>query len=202
MPIPVTQQPSLDAISRDLEAWERWVRARARNERPLPPLPALTDPAAASGMGACYGLASRLVLLCAQRAGIACDHPELQLWSARHRILTDKYWYEPARCSLNHAFTDLGLALLEMGDVPGAVECLRRSWRVYPCPHNTTFGLSTRLWKALEGVPEAAAARSEYERIARRFSPGFGAPPQRLTRPQTIRRIVKALWTDHRSAEP
>lgn len=201
MPIPATQQPSWDAISRDLEAWERWAIARARGVRPLPPLPALPDPAAASGMRACYGLASRLVLLCAQRAGMACACPGLQLWSARHRILTDKYWYEPARCSLNHAFTDLGLALLEMGDVPGAVECLRRSWRVYPCPHNTSFGLSPRLWKALEDVPEAAAARSEYERIARRFSAAFGAPRQRLTRAQTIRRIVRALWTSHRSAD-
>lgn len=194
MRIPNVQQPSWDEISRELETYKCRESAWLRNERPLPPLPAPVIPPSASGIRFCWGLGSRAFLLGVARLGAAIGSAHLRLWSARQRIRTDKYWYEPATCSLNTAFTDLGLALLELGDVPAAVESLRRSWHVHPCPHNTSFGLSDRLWKALEFAPEANEARAEYEAVARRFQASFGAQRERRTRIQTVRLVAKTLW--------
>jgi hypothetical protein len=195
MAIPDARQPSWDEISRELEAWRRWYGAWQRKERPLPPLP---EPAGASGVRFCWGLASRLALAGVAQVGGRIGSPRVQAWSARQRIRTDGLWFETAACALNSAYTDLGLALLEMGDVPGAVECLRRSSKVRPCPHNTSFGPSARLWWALASVPEAAEARAEYERVARRFAPRFDRPRQRLTLVQALRILAKTVWEHER----
>jgi hypothetical protein len=76
---------------------------------------------------------------------------------------------------LNHALSELGLSLMDRDEIAMAVECLGMSSRVHPCPHNMSFGLSTRLWSALAGIPEAEDARKEYETVARGFAAGFGA---------------------------
>jgi hypothetical protein len=67
----------------------------------------------------------------------------------------DRFSLEPASCGLNRAYTRLGLARLGSGDELGAVDCLRKSWRVHPCPHNTTFGLRPELWNAVATMPGA-----------------------------------------------
>ncbi len=198
MPIPNIQQPSSDEVTRALDAWEAATAAWARGENPRAPSPGFIEQSSASDLRLCYGVAARLALRGIGRAGQAGGWLGWRLFSARHRILTDKDWFEPVMCGLNAAFTDLGLALLETGDVNGAVECLRRSARVYPCPHNTTFGLDPRLWRALERVPEATAARSEYERVARRFSPAFGTPRRRISRTEAVRILAKALFSARR----
>lgn len=195
MPLPNIEQPSSDQVIRALDAWEAAALARARGENPPVPSPGFTEQPSTSDLRLCYGLAVRLALRGIRRAGQAGGWLGWQLFSARHRILTDKVRVEPVTCGLNSAFTDLGLVLLGMGDVTGAVECLRRSARVYPCPHNTSFGLDPRLWRALEGITEAAAVRVEYERVARRFSAAFGTPRRRISRTEAVRILAKALFS-------
>lgn len=88
---------------------------------------------------------------------------------SRIRIATDKYSYEPVSCGYNKAYTNLGLALLAQGDIGGAIKCLDASWRVHPCPHNSSFGLSRRLVSQLKHYPDASEVVSEYVRIGKKF---------------------------------
>jgi len=80
--------------------------------------------------------------------------------------------------------------------VSNAIECLRRSWHVHPCPHDTSFGLSLGLWIALAGIPEAEPARAEYEDMARLFAPHFGMPRERESLPSIARTIYRAIRED------
>jgi hypothetical protein len=88
---------------------------------------------------------------------------------ARMRIATDRWSYESRACAWNFAHTNLGLVLLARNDVKGAIACLDASWRVHPCPHNSTYGLSQRLATALRKQPEARAALAQYDCMSRRF---------------------------------
>jgi hypothetical protein len=88
---------------------------------------------------------------------------------ARARIASDRLSYEPRSCGLNNAYTNLGLALLRQNDVIGAIECLEASWHVHPCPHNTSFGLKTRLAAALKPHAQAHASLEQYERMRQRL---------------------------------
>lgn len=97
--------------------------------------------------------------------------PGISGWAAQREIELDYLWYEPIACGLNHAYTRLGLSLLASGDTAGAARCLRASWHVYPCPHNTSFGLDRRLRAALSETEDAVESVDEYEAVERRFSP-------------------------------
>jgi hypothetical protein len=88
---------------------------------------------------------------------------------ARVRIATDRLSYEPRSCGLNGAYTNLGLARLGQNDVAAALVCLDASWRVHPCPHNTSFGLRQRLATALQPYLEARPLRERYARMSAEF---------------------------------
>lgn len=89
---------------------------------------------------------------------------------SKFRVLTDSFSYEPIQCGLNDAYTSLGFAMLKSGDVSGAIQALKLSGFVWPCPHNSSFGLRYRLVKALEAHPEAKSAVDEYKEIAKLFN--------------------------------
>jgi hypothetical protein len=127
----------------------------------------------------------------------------LRQWCARMRIRLDRMVLCRAGCSFNQAITELGLAVLETGAVPGAIECLRRSWHVHPCPHNVSSGLSPNLWIALAGISEAEPIRMEYEKMARLFAPHFGRPRTPASLSDMGRAMYRALRdrnAEHRRA--
>ncbi len=94
-------------------------------------------------------------------------------WSSLARIRTDTLSFEPAQCGLNAAYTFLGIGKLKSGDLNGAIKALESSGLIWPCPHNTSFGLRTRLAKELAGHPEAVDAVSEYRKLAYLFNKGI-----------------------------
>lgn len=86
------------------------------------------------------------------------------------RIRTDGLSPEPYQCGYNWAYTALGVSKLRRGKVQEAIACLKESARIWPCPHNTTFGPRRRLADELEGFPEAREAVSEYREILQEFT--------------------------------
>lgn len=145
MILPVPNQPNIQAIKAELAVFKRWQQAYLQKEQPLPDLPTSDDKRSTVILLCCLAVYSGLVLL-----GWIVKFTHLRpllVWTARQRVAYDRMAFEPASCSLNHAFTELGLALLATGDYRSAIECLRKSWQVRPCPHNTSFGLNPRLWK-------------------------------------------------------
>lgn len=120
----------------------------------------------------------------------------LSLWAARSLLSLDRYAPEREGCYMNRAYTRLGLAQLLAGDDTSAIDSLRLSWRVHPCPHNTTFGHHPALWRALATVPEAEAARHEYAEAARHFSRNPHWPPRPLRWKEIPwRHILRSLTT-------
>lgn len=89
------------------------------------------------------------------------------------RIRTDNISFEPCQCGLNEAYTFLGIARLQSGDIEGAIKTLKLSALVWPCPHNTSFGLRLRLARDLEPYPEAKEAVKEYNQLAFLFNKGI-----------------------------
>ena len=88
---------------------------------------------------------------------------------AKLRIATDRYSFEPLSCGYNYAYTKLGLVLLSQNDVAGAINCLDASWRVHPCPHNTSYGLKRALVSKLKDYPEASIVVAQYLTIGKQF---------------------------------
>lgn len=98
----------------------------------------------------------------------------MRLWRAvlvlsKLRVRTDGLSFEPRQCGYNSAYTNIGLSRLKIGDLRGAIEALDESWQVYPCPHNTSFGLETSLVKELYKYPEASENVSTYVEIYKNF---------------------------------
>ncbi len=115
------------------------------------------------------GVFLHLLLWCLGRCALKCRLYALAIWTARKRITYDYLWFAPQSCGLNHAYTDLGIACFRSGKTKDAVECLQKSWKVFPCPHNTSFGLSTRLCQLLAGEAIAADAVQEYREMRDAF---------------------------------
>ena len=161
-----------DLIERELTAYRRWQEAFLRGDEERPSLPASEAGARLPIAVAVSGLRALLILVA--RLGAVSGASSIRVWAARKIVELDPFALEPASCGLNRAYTRLGLAKLAAGDDLGAIGCLRDSWRVHPCPHNTTFGLSPALWRAVANVSGSSAARDEYERMARRFRGHFG----------------------------
>lgn len=122
------------------------------------------------------GLASMLVglTLHSTLSLVGALSQKLRLWPvvrlvARIRIRTDGLSYEPRQCGYNAAYTRLGLAELKRGNTAIAIHCLDESARVWPCPHNTSFGLRTRLARELSEVPQATAVVNKYWQVTREF---------------------------------
>jgi hypothetical protein len=59
----------------------------------------------------------------------------LSILTTIRRIKIDYMTWEPNSCSLNNAYTDLGISYLKSGNIEKSVECLQKSWKVYPCLH-------------------------------------------------------------------
>jgi tetratricopeptide (TPR) repeat protein len=91
---------------------------------------------------------------------------------ARVRLATDSIAFEPVQCGLSAAYNRLGLTLLKRGRIDEAIHCLDNAWRVYPCPHNTSYGLPMGLYKALEVYPEAGKVVDTYGEMNDLFKSG------------------------------
>lgn len=94
-------------------------------------------------------------------------------WFSIVRIRMDDLSYEPCQCGLNVAYTYLGMARLKSGDIGGAINALKLSALVWPCPHNTSFGLRVSLARDLEAYPQARVAVDEYKQLAFLFNKGI-----------------------------
>ena len=99
----------------------------------------------------------------------------LRLWSlvvslARFQTRSVGWGVDSTHCRLNEAYDSLGYALLQYGDVSQSICCLAKAWRVYPCPHNTSFGLRKRLVNALRNHADAADVVAQYDRFAQEFT--------------------------------
>ena len=191
----------MQTITSELTAWHAWTTAYRRKEAPLPDLPAREDEPSTVVM--LVGLIVRCPVIALGWLARKARMHSLRQACARIRVRLDWTVLCRAGCSLNDAFTECGLAVLETGNVSVAIECLERSWRVHPCPHDISFGLSARLWIALAGIPEAEAARNQYERMARSFAPHFGIPLKReslSSMARTIYRTIREVKAEHRHA--
>lgn len=102
-------QPSIQAIQAELAVFKRWQEAYLQKEDPLPDLPESDDQR--SNFILLCGLAvySGLVLL--GWVAKLTHWKALRVWAAHQRVKYDSIAFEPASCSLNNAFTELGLAL-------------------------------------------------------------------------------------------
>jgi len=184
-------QPEIETIVAELAIWQRWTAAYYRREVPLPELP--VPQGEPSNVTMLCGFFVRSVLRTIGWIGRRGRISSIRVWAARQRVRLDWMALEPASCALNEAFTELGLGLLDTGDSNGAIESLRASWRVHPCPHNISFGLNPHLWVALAETPEAEAVCNEYENVARRFSSSFGVPRGTVSLKRTVRALYDAL---------
>ena len=191
MSLPAVKQPDMQTITSELTAWHAWAAAYQHKDALLPELPPQEDEPSTVAM--LLGLIVRWPLIglgwLARNAGVQ----SVRQACAQLRVRLDWMVLCRAACSLNEAFTELGLALLQAGDVPSAIECLRRSWHVHPCPHNTSFGLSPGLWIGLAGIQDAEATRAEYEHVARRFAAHFGIPQRQLSLSEIARTTYRLM---------
>lgn len=129
-------------------------------------LPGLKDTGTLQGLTGCF-LHTTLVIL--RFAAALSGFYRLQEWAAQKRLQTDSFSFEPEACGAHEAFTSIGLARVKVGDIQAAIQSLKASCRVHPCPHTTSFGLRRSLRDALLAYPEAKEAVEEYDSFAREF---------------------------------
>lgn len=84
---------------------------------------------------------------------------------ARVRLKSDKHAICPRGCGFNQAYTNVGLAEFKQGNITAAIEALKVSSLIYPCSHNTSFGLSKKLVRVLEGDQSSVEAVKDYLEI-------------------------------------
>jgi tetratricopeptide (TPR) repeat protein len=151
-----------------LNVWAKWINGPepAHNK---PDEFKKWDDIGPKGMFIGIGMFVHLYLWILRKLGAVFRFPLVTIWASKTRIKYDYLWYEPISCGYTNAFADMGLGYLELGKVEEAITCLSKSWRVYPCPHNTTYGLTLRLYNKLKNYPEAAAATSEYQEMWEQF---------------------------------
>ena len=99
---------------------------------------------------------------------------------ARFRIATDHLSFEPMQCGLNTAYCRLGIAYLKLDRTSESVSCLEKAWRVYPCPHNTSYGLKMRLLNLLSLCAEAKDSVTRYKQMSKAFVAQQTAPEDAL----------------------
>jgi tetratricopeptide (TPR) repeat protein len=122
-----------------------------------------------TGIRSLVGMMLQLFLVLTSEFGLVLGIPKIAIWASRASVKYDYLFFEPISCGLNFAYTRLGLGYLKAGDLERAIECLRKSWHVYPCPHNTSFGLRLRLARRLNDYPEARESVVEYLDMRKRF---------------------------------
>lgn len=116
-----------------------------------------------------FGLSVHLFLWSFTKFGQIFRLYVLSIWAAEKRIRYDNLWYEPHSCGLTNSLTDLGLGYLEVGELSQSIECLDRAWRVYPCPHNTSYGLRLKLYNKLKKYPVAKDVTKKYRDMWYKF---------------------------------
>lgn len=187
--LPSLAQPSAQTISAELDAYARWGEAYRANAATLPDLP--DGGGSPSTPLLLWGAIARGALVCLGWVARSTNLRRLREWAAVQLVRLDFLALDRLSCHLNHAWTELGLAVSAQGRVSDAVECLERSWRVHPCGHLVSFGLDVRLWTALAGIPDAEQARMRYAEIARRFCSDFALPRPNLTPRDFLRAVLK-----------
>jgi len=116
-----------------------------------------------------YGLLLHSILAVLRSAAIFLSSYRISQWASWKRIETDGLSFEPEACGMHSAFTNIGLARLKLRDLEGAIQSLKASCRVRPCPHTTSFGLHRSLRNELARYSEAKKAVEEYDSFAREF---------------------------------
>ena len=124
----------------------------------------------------CFGISLHSFLWLLIKIGSALGIPSLMVWAANTRIEYDHLYFEPRSCGYTNSYTNMGLGYLKMGKIDEAIECLDKSWRVYPCPHNTSYGLNLKLYKKLKKIPKANDAVSEYAEMWEYFRTAMTQP--------------------------
>lgn len=69
--------------------------------------------------------------------------------AARVGLFTESWWLCQRGCMYHRFQTALGYGYCLQGRDDEAIQCLRRSWKVNPCPHLCSFGMSTSLYSKL-----------------------------------------------------
>jgi hypothetical protein len=116
-----------------------------------------------------FGIILHMYLSFLTKIGQKTRLNSLSIWASQKRIEYDQLWFEPHSCGLTGSYTDLGIGYLETGAIDNAIDCLDSAWRVYPCPHNTSFGIKLKLYKRLRDLPEAQDAVTEYKEMWYKF---------------------------------
>ena len=127
------------------------------------------DEGSPNGLKFGFGIILHLFLWLMSQFGLLFNIAPLAIWASKTSVKYDHLWWEPVSCGLNNAYTNLGIGYLKAGNTKDAIECLKNSWRVYPCPHNTSFGLKLTLFKKLKNYPEAKDAVADYLEIWEQF---------------------------------
>jgi hypothetical protein len=127
------------------------------------------DQCTPKGLNFPLGILLHLCLWLVAKFGLLIKLPSLTVWAAEASVKNDRFWWEPISCGLNNSYTDMGLAYLQKGNIEKSIECLSKSWRIYPCPHNMSFGLKLTLFNKLREHPEAKAAIAEYDEMWKQF---------------------------------
>lgn len=159
---------SKDDVLNLLRIWNNWMKGPdpANNK---PDEFKLWDEYMPNGFKFAFGIFLHLFLWFLVSIGLNCRVPSLAVWASKTSIKHDDFWWEPISCGMNNSYTDMGLGYLNFGKTDKAIECLSKSWQVYPCPHNTTYGLKLKLFKKLRDYPEAKNEVTEYLEMWERF---------------------------------
>lgn len=170
MPQEGTEMLTEDDIALELEHYQKFNTAflRGKHDSDLPRLPVNKDEQHSRFLPILGLLLHPILGLFIGVSRLLHAHWFTALLS-KARIATDGLSYEPRACGLHKAYTNLGLALFGRNNLSGAIKCLNASWRVHPCPHNCSFGLSRALVAKLRDYPEAAHSVQEYIRIGKTF---------------------------------
>jgi hypothetical protein len=152
---------SKDEVLNNLRIWETWING---------PDPANNEPdefiswenTGPNGMKSIFGMLLHLFLWSVTTFGLIFRVSPIAIWAAKNSVKYDYLRWEPLSCGLNNAYTLLGTGYYKAGSIEAAIKCLKKSWRVYPCPHNTSFGLRLNLYKKLRDCPDAKEATAEY----------------------------------------
>ncbi len=157
-------------ILTELEQYQKWHNAhmQGKSQEERPSLPDNKDTPKYNSYSI-FGAFIHMLIFFALEISTFLRIKTFVSFFAKLRISTDKFCYEPYSCGYNNAYTKLGLALLAKNDLSGAINCLDVSWRVHPCPHNSSYGLKRSLVAKLRSYPEAADVVNQYIKIGKQF---------------------------------
>ncbi|RJP84241.1 MAG: hypothetical protein C4518_20315 [Desulfobacteraceae bacterium] len=116
-----------------------------------------------------FGVFLHIYLSIFCKISIVLNLHKLAFWITEKRLKFNHLSVCHYACSLTNVYTDLGIMYLRRNKIEKATECLNKSWRVYPCPHNTSFGFPTRLSRLLSAYPTAENSVEEFLEMRKIF---------------------------------